>query len=74
MVQHILFLTENEYFYLCIIYSLLTMMYTFKQEIQLAAKNFYVHRTVSGSTSPYWEYKCTQAVQFSVLLSAGYCR
>ena len=39
MVQHILFLTENEYFYLCIIYSLLTMMYTFKQEIQLAKKN-----------------------------------
>ena len=58
MVQHILFLTENECFYLCIICSLLTMMYTFKQEIQLATKNFFTytvqypevhHRT--GSTS-----------------------
>ena len=36
---------------------------------------FYVSRTVSRSTSLYRiEYKCTQLVQCSTVLTTGYCR
>ena len=64
----------DEYFYLCIIYSFLTIIYTFNQEIHLATNFTYtvqypevLHRT-AGSTSVLNQFS---AVQGSLLDIVG---